>query len=471
MNSRSLFFLNLVLLSSLASIALGNEPLKHWKAGFAKVKITPEEPIALVGYGRKGPFESVAEDIWAKALAVQDATGNRGVIVTTDLVGVHKFFLQAVRTRIQKSTGLDNNQILFNASHNHTGPLVSLKPGLSGNLARSSLTPEDVERTVAYTHKLQDHLVHVAVQAVERLAPAKFSWGQGHVDFPMNRRVLQNGKVHMRPNPEGQVDRSVPVLRIDSPKGKLRGILFGAACHNTTLTGKHKLIAGDYAGFAQAYLERKHPDVQAMFMSGCGADANPEPRGTMERARLHGANLAEEVDRVLEGSLMPIQGTLSTSASEVDLPLQQLSRPQIEAYTTISSTQALMAKHMLTVLDRGESLPTSFRVPLAVWQLGQDLTLVALPSEPVAEYVTLLGNVLGPKNLWVSGYNNDFFGYVPSARIVEEGGHEAIGVTLWIWGEDLFRNAGFFTSEVQPLLVKAVADLAAKVGRPDPQSN
>ena len=117
---------------------------------------------------------------------------------------------------------------------------------------------------------------------------------------------------------------------------------------------------------------------------------------------------------------------------------------------------------VLEVLDAGGRLPSHYAAPVAVWRFGDDLTLAALPGEPVAGYATLLREALGPDRLWVSGYNNDCFGYLPTAKVVAEGGHEAIGVTLWAWSRGLGPMVGFFEPRVQDVVVDAVRRLAAE---------
>ncbi len=438
-----------------------------WKVGLSQVKITPSRPVVLLGYGdRTGPFESVARDIYAKALAIEDHLGHRAVIVTADLVGWQAAVVtDEVCRRVREKAGLDRSRLLFNASHTHTAPLVSLDPWQDANpVAHAPLTPDDTRETIAYTRELRRKLVELVCSALNGLEPARFAWGVGRVDFPTNRRLPQDGRIVMRDNPEGPTDRSVPVLRIDAPDGKLRAVLFGCACHNTSLTGRDNVIAGDYAGFAQEYIGEHHPGVQAMFMSGCGADANPSPRGSMEIARRHGHTLGSEVLRVLATPLKPIRGDLVTTYREVALPLQSLTRPQLETRATLPSAEAVMARHMLAV----ETLPTTYRAPFAVWQFGSDLTLIALPAEPVADYVSLVRETLGRDDLWVAGFNNDCFGYLPTAQVVREGGHEAIGITLWIWGRDLQSKAGFFAPEVEEVVLGTVRELAEEAGRGTP---
>jgi hypothetical protein len=444
-----------------------------WRVGLAKVKITPDRPVVLLGYGeRTGPFQSVVEDIYAKAFALEDSRGHRAVLVTADLVGFQAAVItDEVCRRLKKKIGLSRRQLLFNASHTHTGPLVSLDPDPAANsAAHGPLTPDDVRETVVYSRQLQDKLVQLVVDALSDLRPARLAWGSGQVDFPMNRRLPRDGRIVMSENPQGPTDRSVPVLRVDGPDGTLRAVLFGCACHNTTLTSRDNVIAGDYAGFAQEALERDHPRALAMFVSGCGGDANPHPRGSMELARQHGATLAGEVSRVLSSELQPLSGRLITTYEEVQLPLQRLSRTELEARTKLRSAEAAMARHMLSVLDRGEKLPRSYRAPFALWQLGDALTLAALPAEPVADYAALIRQRLGGGRLWVAGYNNDCFGYLPTAQIVREGGHESIGVTLWVWGRNLRRSAGFFAPEVEQTVLQAVQKLARKVERGAPHT-
>ena len=76
---------------------------------------------------------------------------------------------------------------------------------------------------------------------------------QPHHRRPMNRREFTEKGVILGVNPRGPVDRSVPVLRVTNPDGKVLAVLFGAACHNTTLGPKDYRISGDFAGFAQEH--------------------------------------------------------------------------------------------------------------------------------------------------------------------------------------------------------------------------
>lgn len=425
-----------------------------WKVGLARVKITPDEPVRMSGYSsRTGLSQGVALDLYAKALAIEDPQGNRGVIVTSDLIGFDAEFAEPTCRRISEMTGLSPERILLNSSHTHTGPTLGLDE------KSLELPPGQAQATVRFTRLLQDRLVKVVTQSLEDLRPATLSWGTGVAAFVMNRREVTDKGVILGVNPRGLVDRSVPVLRIHGLDGTLRGVLFGTACHNTTLTDKHLEISADFAGYAQARIEQTHEGVQAMFLQGCAGDANPFPRGSEEIARIHGQALGDEVSRVLKMNLKPVAGPLRTLMKSTELPLAPPpSKEQLEAMARRGSWQGFVASKIQEIQERGKTLPSKYVAPIAVWQFGQDLTLVALPGEVVVDYVALLESALGPQRLWIAAYSNDVFGYLPSAKLIKEGGYETRG--LYAGG------VGFFSPKVQDEVLSAVRELAQKAGRP-----
>jgi hypothetical protein len=450
----------LCLLALLSSGTRAGAAEPEWKVGLARVKITPERPVFLAGYAsRNRPFDKVTTDLYAKALALEDRDGRVAVLVTTDLIGLTTAVAEPVCERLGTQAGLKREQILLSSSHIHTGPTLSLDPKPHDNQDAG-----DAQRTVEYTRQLQDRLVEVVVQALARRDPARLSWGTGVANFVMNRREFTANGVILGVNPRGPADRTVPVLRVDDPDGKPRAVLFGAATHNTTLTGECYEVCGDYAGFAQDHVEEHYPGAQAMFLLGCAGDSNPYPRGTMDLAREHGAALGKEVCRVLETKLQPVRGPLKVAFDTVDLPLQPPpARAELEKQAAEKKgLQASIAKQMLAALDRGEKLPANYTCPVAVWQFGGDLTLVGLSEEVVVDYVALLEKALGPLRLWTAAYCNDVSGYLPSARVLAEGGYETRG--LYAGG------LGSFDARAQDVLVDKVRQLATKVGRPLPQT-
>jgi hypothetical protein len=441
----------LVVAFSFSSTASGQE----WRVGIATVKITPEEPVRMAGYAsRTRPFAGVNDDLYAKALAIEDTQGHRAVIVATDLIGFTTAVADPICQQISEKTGLSRKQILLNAIHTHSAPTLRLDPE-----PREGFSAGDAKQTADYTRSLQDKIVDVTVRAFANLEPARLSAGTGVATFVMNRREVTRDGIILGFNPRGLADRSVPVLRVDGADGKLRAVLFICACHNTTLGPNNMLISGDYGGYAQRAIEEQHKGVTAFMLLGCAGDANPHPRGTMDMAREHGETLGKEVSRVLGEKLKPIRGPLKTALETVAIPLAD-PPPREELEKMAKSGPGYkqgVAREMIALLDKDEKIPTHYKAPVGLLQFGDDLTLVALPGEVVADYVPLLERALGPLDLWVAAYSNDVFGYLPSARVIEEGGYETRGTYS--------GGPGFFSPKAQETVVDAIRDMARKAGR------
>lgn len=424
-----------------------------WKAGVARAVITPEEGIWMAGYGaRTKPAEGRLQDLYAKALALEDPAGKRLVLITTDLVGLRAKFTNGIAEELRKRHGLTRDRLLFTSSHTHSGPL------LADSLDSSvwyPVTPEQEEKIRLYTRRLRGQLIEIASQALSDLQPARLSWEIGKAGFAVNRREPTPKGIINGTNPKGPVDDDVPVLRIESLDGKLRAVAFGYACHNTTLADY--LWCGDYAGYAQEYLEKEHPAATALFFMGCGADANPLPRRTVELCRNYGRQLADAVETVLKGPMRPIRGEARAAFAEVDLPLDKLpTREGLEAETKSEQPyQQRRAAMLLAVLAARGRFAATYPYPIQVWQLGPELSWIALGGEAVVDYSHRLKRELGA-GTWVAAYANDVVAYIPSRRVLEEGGYEATITSGELAGP-------CWAPEVEETIVSKVRQLVAEV--------
>jgi hypothetical protein len=358
-----------------------------WKAGLATAKITPDTLMWMAGYAaRKKPAEGTLQDLYAKALALEDDAEHRVVIVTLDLIGVRTSVRESVEKQVAEQYKLPPAALLLNASHTHCGPEYQERTGRE-------------EEARNYQQFLQATLVRLVGEALAGLRPARLTYSHARAGFGMNRRrnyALPKDDINATkaPNPDGPVDHDVPVLCVLDAEGSQRAVLFGYACHNTTL--QFFQFCGDYAGFAQEYLQADHPGLTAMFVMGCGADQNPYPRSTVEWAQKHGRSLATGVEAALFANPRPLHGSIRCALEYVDLPWADAAKEK---------------RHY----------------PVQVLRLGNDVTLVALASEVVVDYSLRLKRELGrpPAIVWVAGYSNGYFGYVPSERVLAEGGYEA----------------------------------------------
>jgi neutral ceramidase len=409
----------------------------NWKVGIARVEITPKQPVWMAGYAaRVHPAEGTVHPLWAKALALEDARGERAVIVTTDLLGLVRHVSDAVGTRVHRSTGIPRDRIVLTSSHTHGGPVVLGCVDIAHHMKA-----EDRAVAAAYRDELQDKLARVIEDACGDMQPAELAFGEGTAGFAMNRRKIQTQGYVISPNPQGPVDHRVPVLRVSDESGRLRAVLFGYACHNTTLGGDFYRYNGDYAGFAQIEMEKAHPGAAAMFMIGCGADANPQPRGKLELAEQHGKELAEAVDRVLAGELCPVRGPLSVAMDRVDLPFVDPPTKEelIERRGQGNRYQQRLTEMLLERIEKQGKLDTAYAYPVQVVRFGSDLALVAPAGEVVVDYAIRLRRELAGERLWIAGYTNEVFAYLPSERVLSEGGYEGGGAMVYFGWHGPFR--------------------------------
>lgn len=391
-----------------------------YRAGTASQVITPTEPLWMAGYAsRDKPCDTTRHDLWVKALAVEDPAGKRGVLLTSDLCGIPRSLSEPVCAEVMKRTGLKRDEIMLTCSHTHCGPVVR-----DNLIDMYAMTPDQAAKIRAYTEQLRGWMIETIVSAVKDLQPATLAVGEETARFAVNRRQPTDKGVVNGRHPEGPVDHAVPVLRVQDAAGKLKAVVFGYACHNTTM--QFSEWCGDYAGFAQIEVEKKHPGALAMFWIGCGGDANPLPRGKIELCENYGKQLAEAVEDALQKPT-PLTANLTARYAEIALPFEKIPGRERWAQEAQSKTNAvrIRAERMLKTLEAGP-IPDSYpNYPVQVWKFGDQLTWVALGGEVVIDYNRRIKKELGRRPVWITGYANDVMSYIPSARVLKEGGYEA----------------------------------------------
>jgi len=411
---RCLFGLSLCLLFPDAVVA---RPADVFDVGVAALDITPSYPVRLSGFGfRRTESEGATQRIWAKALAIDD--GSPLVVVTVDNLGIPAAMTEAVAARLQRKAGLRRDRFAVCASHTHTAPMLK---GVAPTLFGTPIPKEHQEHIHRYTTDLGDKLEKVALAALADRQPAQLAWGIGRVGFAINRRTKG-----------GPVDHDLPVLVVRDLKGRTRAIWVNYACHCVTLSNNK--ISGDWAGYAQEQIQDDFPGAVALVSIGCGADSNPDSGVTgdkVEIASRQGAQIAREVKRLLGGYLTPVHGPIAASVRRFDLALADPpSREQWEAKAKRTDAIGYHARVNLARLDRKELLRTKIDYSVQTWQFADGLAMVFLPGEVVVDYALRLKRELDGLRLWVNAYANDAPCYVPSERVLKEGGYEGGGAMV-----------------------------------------
>ncbi|MBM3841251.1 MAG: hypothetical protein FJ398_25525 [Verrucomicrobia bacterium] len=414
------------------------------QAGAAKADITPSYPIRLSGYGnRRTESEGAAQKIWAKALAIGSDAQGASVVVTVENCGVSASITDEVAERLTKKAGVARERFAVCATHSHTAPCLT---GVAPNLFSQDIPKEHQATIDRYTRELTDSIEQVALAALANRQPSHLAWGQGKAAFAQNRRTKG-----------GPVDHALPILRVTDTGGNVRAIFANYACHCTTLQGEFNQVHGDWAGLAQEYIERDHPGAVALIAIGCGADANPQPRGKLENAVQHGEEIAREVKRLASSPLTPIRHAPTCRIKRFELPFQpHFTREQWEERAKKPGIVGYHAKVNLARLDRGETLPTRLPYIVQTWTFGDQLAIVFLAGEVVVDYSIRLKSAFDSTRLWINAYANDDPCYIPSRRILREGGYEAED-SLWY-----YDRPARLAPETEDLIDQAVRELLPK---------
>ena len=322
----------------------------------------------------------------------------------------------------------------------HSAPWLK---GFAPNIFSGPVPPEQQARVERYTRELTDALETVALRALAERQPAKLTRGKGTAPLAANRRTKG-----------GPVDQDLPALFVTDAKGNLRAIFTSYACHCTTLGGDFNQICGDWAGYAQEYLEAEHSGAIVLVALGCAGDANPNPRPGLEFARQNGRTIANALDSVLTNALSPVEGKLVCRTKAIELPLAALpTRAEWETQAKLTNYIGSFARLNLARLDRGEKLATKVPYLVQTWIFGDGLAMVFLPGEVVVDYSLRLKREFDASRLWVNAYANDVPCYIPSERILKEGGYEGGGAMVF------YDKPTRFAAGVENLIVGAVHDL------------
>jgi len=399
-------------------------------AGIARRCITPTRPVFQSGYSRDAKSTGVYQQLFARALMLEDEAGTRVAILTAELLDFSESLVDTIKTGVKERLGLEESQVLLSASHTHCGPVV--------DDFIAWLSPEvDME----YVAWLGQTCIDAICEAAEGLQPVTAEFAQGRAAFAINRRRPDLEGCPMMPNPKGRWDPDVAIVRLVRPDGQTVSVLFSYACHATTMGGQ--LIGGDYPGHAQLCLEREFPGANAMFLAGCFGDVRPRMinsdgrfcGGTLDDVRALGRELSLAVMAGFTDDVQGITGRLSHDLEVVRLPYQEL--PTVEELTERvnggDGRQAPWAKRLLERIEKEDAL--SATRPSTIQALGiGPFRLVAFNDETCLGYQLAIKKQLAPTPVLVAAYCGSSRSYVPSADLLSEGGYEAL-TNIYVYGE------------------------------------
>jgi neutral ceramidase len=415
----------------------------------AKTPITPSYPVFLAGYGgRSAKCEGVVDDLYAKAALLQDEEGQSLLILTLDALGGDRSFMTGIRKALQDAFELKAEQVLVNFSHTHcsvflTGEQPSgRRGGYSLGQDRWPEQDSDVDYTedIKFYKWVRDSIVELVRGCYNRLQEGSLRIGKGESQAGINRRLRTPEGLMMMPNPVGDIDRDLFALQLTDRSGAIRGILFSCACHPTSVSGNR--ISAEFVGAACTQLEEQHPDSVVLFLQGCAGDIKPTATVngvrfktlSVEEMREAGGKLASEVSAVLAaiGPEAEAEANWKFGLTDVRLFTERWGSEELEqiiADETKTDYRKRAAGRTLKALQEGR-VKRDVPHAIQVWSFGRAAALVAMEGEVPAEYALRIKELFGVSPVIALGYSNGVSTYIPTRRILQEGGYEAEAFVL-----------------------------------------
>lgn len=375
------------------SQAVETKPVSNLKAGVAKVEITPPDSAPTVGHPR--PTKGARDPLRAGVLILDDGK-TRAAIATFDLVDAADNLVKRTRAAISEQAGVPAENVLVNASHNHSGSDFDKNPGWA----------DDVIAGIG----------KAAAEAAAGMKPVTVGYGVDRIGFSINRRKVINGRAVVRLNPEGPNDPRVKVLRFDDGESLTPvAVLMHAVCHpcfftwGDNATEPHPngfpMKSADFPGEAQTFIEKAYDNkTKVMFMQGCAGDIRPNLPGDPYRC-------ADEAD--IQWAGRDLGGAVMKALARSMIREERSKRPTHYKLKVASEKIALPAKD-----------GSKIQVELMALKIGPYL-LLAMPGEPMVEYGLKLEEAIADRAVpIVLGYSNGKLGYVATAAAHMVGGYE-----------------------------------------------
>lgn len=468
-------------------------------AGVARIDVTPPVGFRMQGMMRRvEPSIGIESPLLATALVLADAE-TKVVVVDCDLFGFDMPLDAQIRQAIGAALQTPSNHVLLGYTHTHNAPCTVR--GTNGGVHDVDGDPRERAALDGYVESLQWHLAGVAKMADDARRPAWAAAGHGHAGVAVNREErTADGRIVVGRNPDGPVDHSVDVLRIDDINGKPIAVLAGYAAHPVVMGYHNYLLSPDYPGVVRRIVEQATGGT-CLFLTGAAGDQatlsflqddwgevermggivgcevakvffeiEPRPHRVVREMGVSISNIAHYRKEFLEGR--PHQH-LAAASRQVKVPLQPLpSRAQAEARLA----EATAAVQKL----RQEGAPVARIYPARLVQrwaegvLGKvragttqevlsfeivgfrldNFVLVGMPGEPFVEIQLEVKRRSKARHTMFAGYCNGVLAYWPSPQTVDQGGMavESSVITYNISAPPVRETVGIIVGEFDLLL-------------------
>lgn len=377
------------------------------ECGVAKAVITPDKPVRMAGYAdRKGPYDGKYEDIFLRALYLKDGWGKRCVVISADLIWWNPDMMPLLEREL-KSIGYMMNEVVFTATHTHSGPG-------NGNAFIPPLETGDPE----YMEKLARIASSAIIEAEDNAESVQMKIGKSNAPLNADRRVIVDGAVQMKPNYSAVPDTLMTAISFWSGSN-LKAALIHYPCHANL--AHENMLQRDYPGILEDYAEDAFPGSMVLFLQGATGDMRPNSvlgdkfvPGDREKVIAFGKEAGFHAVSAIRKSIAASGDAIAITSASAELPVTDDYSVSIDDDTKAFWDEWVEKKGR----PQSETL-TAKRISIG----SQDMLFVN--AEIVRSYAQYarelsLGCIL-------SGYSDGMIGYIPNDRQIEEGGYEPVG--------------------------------------------
>ncbi len=402
-----------------------------FKAGAAKIDITPKVGCWLEGIPRAQPSNAIHDPLHARALVLEEG-GNRICLVSCDLIGFTTEFCNGMRESMASALGTTVDRIVVACAHNHSGPATI---GVLGDA-------EHVDRD--YLNTLSTELVHICQEAADKAEPALLGVARGQETTVSEYRRLwtKDGRIVMNWEefPQDQIvgpaeegDPDLGVVKIVTTSGQTMAVVFNYACHPNSMPGDNFTITADFPGFAADLIEKELGGI-ALFTNGAQGSVDIEgiEGRDFQGVERRGEALGQAVLKTCQGIEVQPDPTVRSDRRVFLLPYRKV------APETLAWAQDVASKATGEAVTLRDGISDEIKADNILWlasrsEPGVDFEMVGIrlgesvfftiPGELFTEIGKRMKALSRPLQGHVIGLANGYHGYIPTAKASAEGGY------------------------------------------------
>lgn len=393
--------------------------------GAAKETITPYFKTKLSGFaGYSGSrFASIHDDLYAHALVLEDDEGGRALVVALDVLFHERSLAEEIARLARDRLGIPGDQVLVNYSHTHYGPALA-------NYDAWELSPD-------YDRYLREAVERCVLRASATVVEGTVSYASVDGDWSVSRRLLVDGRCEFRPNPAGGRDRALQTLEFADAHGDIRSLLFTFPCHPSSIGGASRMVSAEYPGRLCQLADAALYGCTSLFLQGFGGDAKSAWAVTDGGTSFGAASFADidaMASSMLEavrksrqaGAFEPVKLRLAGRRFTVPLALEILPRAYYQRQAEQEGPSSFIGDCARYVVEHYDELPERLDLHASILRLCDDRFIFSLGGEPSYDVGVVLRGAFPDTKVICVGYADDI-AYIPSDRMIAEGGYEADG--------------------------------------------